>query len=318
LNPVRRSALAIGLFPLHLRRKLRKADSNNRTSAALEGRSPMTTIAIIAPGAMGSAIGRRLTQNGARVLTSLKGRSAGSVARAEQAAMRDVEPRELIEQADFFLSIVPPKDAGAVAAAFASWITEAEKSPLYVDCNAIAVPEVERIGAIVERAGGRFVDGCIIGLPPVESGRGPTLYFSGSHAHALQSLDQLGLVVRCIDGSIGAATALKLSYAGINKGITAIAAAMILAAERAGAGDGFRAELAASQPELLSKFQKAVPDMFPKAYRWVEEMRAIEEFVGAAFPESRFYEGAAGLFERLAREDAEEERRRLGLFLSEP
>jgi hypothetical protein len=57
--------------------------------------------------------------------------------------------------------------------------------------------------------------------------------------------------------------------------------------------------------------------MFPKAYRWVEEMRAIEEFVGAAFPESRFYEGAAGLFERLAREDAEQERGRSGSFLSD-
>ena len=275
----------------------------------------MTTIAIIAPGAMGSAIGRRLGQNGARVLTLLKGRSAGSVARANAAGMRGVEAGELVEHSDIWLSIVPPAEARAVAEAFASHIRGATKSPLYVDCNAISVAEVERIATIVEQAGGRFVDGSIIGAPPLETGLGPTLYFSGAHASALQTLAEVGLVVRCIDGPTGAATALKLSYAGITKGLTAIAAAMILAAERAGAGEGLRAELAASQPQLLQRFEKAIPDMYPKAYRWVEEMRAISEFVGASFPESRFYEGAAGLFERLASEDAEEERRRLSAFL---
>jgi len=275
----------------------------------------MTTVAIIAPGAMGSAIARRLSQNGVRVLTVLKGRSDASIARAKLAGMQDVDARELVERSDILLSIVPPAEARGIAEDFASQIGNAAKSPLYVDCNAISVAEVEHIAATVERAGGRFVDGCIIGAPPADSGPGPTLYFSGAHARALQILAEAGLVVRAIDGPIGAATALKLSYAGINKGLTAIAAAMILAAERAGAGPGLRAELAASQPELLQKFQKSIPDMYPKAYRWVEEMRAISEFVGASFPESRFYEGAAGLFERLASEDAEEERRRLSAFL---
>jgi 3-hydroxyisobutyrate dehydrogenase-like beta-hydroxyacid dehydrogenase len=277
----------------------------------------MTTVAIIAPGAMGSAIARRLRQNGARVLTTLKGRSAASFARAKSAGMLDVEPPELVEGSDVFLSIVPPAEARAVAEAFASQIAGVAKSPLYADCNAISVAEVERIAAIVEGAGGRFADGSIIGAPPTDSVPGPTLYFSGPRARDLQALAEAGLVVRVLDGPIGAATALKLSYAGITKGLTAIAAAMILAAERAGAGEGLRAELAASQPRLLQRFQKSIPDMYSKAYRWVEEMRAISEFVGAPFPESRFYEGAAGLYERLAREDAEGERARLDAFLAE-
>ena len=37
------------------------------------------TLAIIAAGAMGSAIARRMAENGARVLTSLKGRSQATV-----------------------------------------------------------------------------------------------------------------------------------------------------------------------------------------------------------------------------------------------
>jgi L-threonate 2-dehydrogenase len=275
----------------------------------------MTTVAIIAPGAMGSAIGQRLRQNGARVLTALKGRSAASIARANLAEMEDVDARALVERSDVFLSIVPPAEARAVAEAFASQIGNAATSPLYVDCNAVSVAEVERIAAIVEDSGGRFVDGSIIGAPPRESEPGPTFYLSGPHARELRPLT--GLVIQWLDGPVGAATALKLSYAGITKGLTAIAAAMILAAERAGAGDGLRSELEASQPRLLQRFRQSIPDMYPKAYRWVEEMRAISEFIGAAFPESQVYDGAAALFERLAREDAEEERGRLNAFLAE-
>ena len=90
----------------------------------------MTTVAIIAPGAMGSAVGRRLRQNGVRVLTVLKGRSAASIARAKAAGMQDVDAHELVEQSDFFLSIVPPADARAVAVEFASHAGNATKSPL--------------------------------------------------------------------------------------------------------------------------------------------------------------------------------------------
>ena len=44
-----------------------------------------------------------------------------------------------------------------------------------------------------------------------------------------------GLDWRIIDGPVGAASGLKMSYAGITKGTTAIAAAMLLGAARFGA-----------------------------------------------------------------------------------
>ena len=46
----------------------------------------MAKVAIIAPGAMGSAVGRRLSEHGARVLTSLTGRSIATIRRAEMTA----------------------------------------------------------------------------------------------------------------------------------------------------------------------------------------------------------------------------------------
>ena len=57
----------------------------------------MLTVAIIAPGNMGAAIGHRLKQGGARVLTSLAGRSSASAARAEEAGLEDATDATLAE-----------------------------------------------------------------------------------------------------------------------------------------------------------------------------------------------------------------------------
>ena len=52
------------------------------------------TLAIIAAGAMGSAIAQRVAQNGARVLTSLKERSQATVDRAH-AGMTSASAEEI-------------------------------------------------------------------------------------------------------------------------------------------------------------------------------------------------------------------------------
>jgi hypothetical protein len=95
-----------------------------------------------------------------------------------------------------------------------------------------------------------------------------------------------------------------MSYAGINKGLTAVGAAMVLAATRAGAADALRDELALSQPQILARLSIALPDMVPKAYRWVAEMREIAAFLGPDHPANLVYEGFARLFEFIAADAA--------------
>ena len=84
---------------------------------------------------------------------------------------------------------------------------------------------------------------------------------------------QYGLDVRVLEGPLSAASALKMSYAGINKGTQAIGAAMMLAAMRAGSADALYDELSFSQKEMLAQFKQQLPKMPAKAYRWIAEMR---------------------------------------------
>src|SRR5262245_35735904 len=104
----------------------------------------MLNVALISPGMMGSALGRRLVEHGARVLTSLEGRSGGSAERAREAGMVPATDQELMA-ADIFLSVVPPGDAAALAQRFAPRLAMSERKPVYVDCNAVNVATATRI-----------------------------------------------------------------------------------------------------------------------------------------------------------------------------
>ena len=266
-------------------------------------------IAIHSPGAMGSAIAARLVEHGARVLTSLHGRSAASVERARTAGMEEVS-LETIATADIILSIVPPGQAVALAEGFVLRLKESRHKPVFIDCNALSPETKTQVAVTLAQTGCDVIDGAIIGPPPRPGEKGPRFYVSGEESGRASVLRKLGLDLRQIDGPIGAAAALKMSYAGITKGLTALAAAMLLAASRSGASTELYRELGESLPQLLSRFEIEIPVMYPKAYRWVAEMREIAAFLREYKAAAMIFEGAAQLYDRLATDIANEGRER--------
>ena len=256
-------------------------------------------VAVIAPGMMGAAVGKRLVDNGLKVLTSLKDRSAETVTRAKAAGMVTASDEE-IAACDFILSILPPGDAVALAERFQPALKASNAKPVYVDCNAINPKTVDRVAAVIAPTDCPFVDSGIIGSPPKPGDAGPRFYASGPAAPRFATLRQYGLDVRVLDGAMSAASALKMSYAGITKGTQAIGAAMMLAATRSGSADALFAELSASQKEIFAWFKRGLALMPPKAYRWVAEMHEIAGFVGEDPTAHELYEGAAHFYERIA------------------
>jgi L-threonate 2-dehydrogenase len=257
-------------------------------------------VAVIAPGAMGAPVGKRMVEHGLKVLTSLQGRSAETIARAQAAGLTPASDEE-IAGADFILSILPPGDALPLAQRFAPTLAASNAKPVYVDCNAVSPPTVGRIAAAIASTGCPFVDAGIIGAPP-RPDYGPTFYASGREAAQFATLGQFGLVVRVLDGPLSAASALKMSYGGITKGITAIAAAMFMAATRGGSADPLFRELKESQPQLLAWFSRQLPNMYSKAYRWVAEMEEVSDFAGENAASKEMYAAIAQFYAHLARD----------------
>jgi len=243
-------------------------------SILVDGRSQSTTgkkerqtamghcFTIIAAGAMGSAVARRMIARGAAVRTSLAGRGAASIRRAAEAGMTAVESdRDLVEGVDIVLSIVPPGAAVGVAGRLLSLLAAAPRKPLVVDCNAINPATAARIATILAPSGAAFADGGIIGGPPKLDGPGPRFYLSGPAAGGAAILRDYGIDIRLLDGTVGAASALKMSYAGITKGLTALGSAMMLGAATSGSAAALLKELGDSQPGLLAYLRRSVPDM---------------------------------------------------------
>jgi L-threonate 2-dehydrogenase len=256
-------------------------------------------VAVIAPGMMGAAVGKRLVDHGLKVLTSLEGRSAETVARAKAAGLAAAADEE-IAATDFILSILPPGDAIALAERFAGPLTASNSKPVFVDCNAVSPSTVERIAAVIAPTGAPFVDAGIIGSPPKPGDAGPRFYASGSHAQRFATLKDFGLDVRVLGGPMSAASAMKMSYAGITKGTQALGAVMMLAATRAGTADALFAELQGSQPQMLAWLKRSLALMPPKAYRWIAEMHEIADFVGEDPAGHELYVGAAHFYEQIA------------------
>jgi 3-hydroxyisobutyrate dehydrogenase-like beta-hydroxyacid dehydrogenase len=257
-------------------------------------------IGVIAPGAMGAGVAQRLHARGASVAVTLQGRSPASAARA---AGLDVQESEsaLAGWADVILSILPPGEAVALAGRLAPVLCPRGAAVIFADCNAVSPETMLTIAAAL--TGVRVVDIAIIGGPPQGEGPGPRCYAAGEAAPALLALRQAGIDLRPMGGGLGAASALKMSYAGISKGLTAIASAMALGAERAGAREALFAELAESQPALLAQMRRSVPGMLDKAYRWVAEMEEISAFL-EGMPFAPAYLAAARHYEVIAADRA--------------
>ncbi len=179
-------------------------------------------VAVIAAGSMGAAVGRRLTTAGLTVFTNLDGRSAATRSRAEEAGLQDVSYDHIAQQADWVLSILPPKDAYNFAKSFRdTHASSAADRPLkFADCNAVNPDTVKRIASLFVGTSIKFVDAGIIGGPPSDI-YDPTFYASATPEDEtildeFVGLSKYGLKIKALKGEgagVGDASALKMSYA---------------------------------------------------------------------------------------------------------
>jgi 3-hydroxyisobutyrate dehydrogenase-like beta-hydroxyacid dehydrogenase len=198
---------------------------------------------------------------------------------------------ELCNRADYILSIAPQRDTQAIAdrviAAATSPDFQKRSNPLYfLDLNAIsprtAREAYEHFAASAPDV--KVIDGGIVGGPPKLKGDGswycPGFVVSGPvRLHeALHSGEHLTKVLnlRHINDDIGSASGLKMCYAAIHKGFTALATQSLTTAHNL----GVMAELQdclKDSPQLGPYLNQMVPVMPPKAYRWVREMDEIAQ-----------------------------------------
>ena len=256
------------------------------------------TIGIMTPGDMGHAIGGRLREAGIRVVTNLEGRSERSRALAEKAGIEDLgSDAALLTDCDVIFSIMPPDQAAGFVTRMAAAANALGSKPkaLIADLNAVAPSTARQLQATAEAAGIGFLDGGIIGGPPYPGRPSPRIYLSGPGADAFSALSP-ALDIRPLGDEIGAASALKMCFATLTKGVQALAIQSFVTAELEGVGPAFRAELESVQANLLRSLAGSLPGMPPKAYRWVGEMEEIAKTFADVKLTPKIFEGAAEMY----------------------
>jgi 3-hydroxyisobutyrate dehydrogenase-like beta-hydroxyacid dehydrogenase len=231
-------------------------------------------------------VGAALRERGHDVLWASEARSEETAARA--ADLRDVgSVAALRSRAEMVLSIVPPHAAVEVAEAFSGF------DGVFVDANAVSPDTARSVRAAV---GARFVDGGIIGPPPVQAGT-TRLYLSGAEAGVVAELFRgTALEAIVLEGGVGAASALKMTYAAWTKGTAALLVAIRETARAHGVDDDLVREWAISQPRLAERHSRAVEATADKGWRWVAEMREIAATFAAAGQPDGFHLAAAEVF----------------------
>ncbi len=230
-------------------------------------------IGLLFPGEMGAAVGAAVR---GEVLWASEGRSDATAARA--AGFEDVGTvAELVSRSDVVLSICPPGLAEDVAQEVAGH----GFAGLYVDANAISPARAERIAALFDRV----VDGAITAKTGIH------LFLSGEPDEVELACGLFGrpVVPTPLPGGVGAASALKMAFAGWNK-IGAVLEAQAYAVARA---YGLEEALAAE-----GVGRDRIGRTAARAWRWTAEMHEIGDTHAALGLDDGIARGAAASLER--------------------
>ncbi|BAK65928.1 putative phosphogluconate dehydrogenase [Sphingobium sp. SYK-6] len=154
---------------------------------------------------------------------------------------------QALDGADIVLSLVTADQAAPAAQAAAQDIPP---GALFCDLNSVSPGTKTRNAAVLEAAGGRYVDVAV--MSPVQpAALTAPLLVSGPHGEdGAAMLRSIGFSkVQPCGASIGAASATKMVRSVMVKGIEALTAEMLLAARAAGVTDGVLRSLGGDWPQ---------------------------------------------------------------------
>tara|TARA_B100001179_G_scaffold232146_1_gene224053 strand:+ start:781 stop:1623 length:843 start_codon:yes stop_codon:yes gene_type:complete len=245
---------------------------------------------------MGHAIGQLLREHELHVLTCLAGRSDRTRQLSEQAGITDVSSiNELVAQSDILMSVTVSEAVPGLCQEISEATRATGTDLLFAECNAIA-PELSRdMESVLKSGGARYVDASIIGGPP-RNGSSPRVYASGDNVAEFLQLRDFGLDVRDLGEQLGRASGIKMCYAAMTKGTTALHAELLIAAEKLGLTDEVMAEFLNTQPAVVERMEGWMPGMPAKSRRWVSEMEEIEKTFSDLGLTPNIFKGVADVY----------------------
>lgn len=254
------------------------------------------TIGIIHPGEMGISVAASVQTGGSTVMWASQGRSLQTRARATDYSLVDAGAVEnMCRSCSIIISVCPPHAAGEVA----DQVLAFPFKGLYVDVNAISPQKAIQISEKMRKRGIQFVDGGIIGGPAWEPDS-TWLYLSGDDAQRVADCFKDGLLqTEIVSSEVGDASALKMCYAALTKGTSALLCAVMGTAEGLGVREHLQRQWDRDELGSAERNIQRIRRVTAKAWRFAGEMEEIASTFEGAGQSGGFHRAAAEVYTRM-------------------
>jgi len=188
---------------------------------------------------------------------------------------------DLAAQSDFIVSAVTASQAVPVAKACAAAV---KQGAWYLDFNSASPGAKQRAAALIDAAGGRYVEGAVMTSVPPYRIKVPLLLGGGDAAALAPQLVELGFVPKVASDKLGVASAVKMCRSVMIKGLEAMVIESFTTARAYGVEDAVLASLKETFPGIDWEKQGAYffQRVIEHGRRRSEEVREVAETVREA------------------------------------
>jgi 3-hydroxyisobutyrate dehydrogenase-like beta-hydroxyacid dehydrogenase len=264
--------------------------------------SPQPIIALLFPGDMGTQIAKALIKNNYKVITAGEGRSPRTLQNIRDIGISDVGSlQNSVEQADIIISLTSPEGSLDVAKNTISCLKSIVNRPVYIDLNS-NTPEIalaiEKLFSSVEV---QFVNGAVMGASK-DIPDHATMVVSGIDRNLF--IDQFSKIFKIKDAGqkTEAASAYKLLFSMVNKGMNALFFETMTAAAHFGIIDELNESLQEFLPGTYQDLIKTTPTYPQHIFRRIDEMKGLTEMLKNESLPNVISSGIAETFERVYKE----------------
>lgn len=234
-------------------------------------------IGLLFPGDMGLAIGNVLLKNNFEVITAGEGRSAKTMKNIENSQIKDVGSLEnVMKECDIILSVNSPQNSIDIAEKVAHCIPDSQKKYWYVDLNSNTPESALKIEKIMQAKNVSFINGAIMGVAK-NVGNDAVMVLSGMERGFLTSLFDHIFKIKDAGEKIESASAYKLLFSMVNKGINAVFFEAMMGASHYGILEEMNESLKDFLPGTYLDLQKMTPTYPDHIARRIDEMKGLSE-----------------------------------------
>ncbi|MDC8103487.1 MULTISPECIES: NAD(P)-dependent oxidoreductase [Chryseobacterium] len=256
-------------------------------------------IAILFPGDMGTQIARTLIKNKYTVITAGEGRSQVTLQNIKDSGIHDVNTlQNIAEQADIIISLANPEASPKVAENIIGHLKNTDNRPVFIDLNSNTPQIALSIEKMCSTGNIRFVNGAVMGASKDVPDQA-TFVVSGIWRNLFA--EQFGGIFKIKDAGekTEAASAYKLLFSMVNKGMNALFFETMIAASHYGILDELNESLQAFLPGTYQDLIKTTPTYPQHISRRIDEMKGLTDMLRSEGLPNTIAAGTAETFERV-------------------